>query len=132
MRKDNSLAKKQSVSLKTLCKHPLAIMSYDQNDFSVNDALFHSYSDTLKIAFRSNNHKLLYNYVLSTDCIGLTHLAHTSDFNAQSMMQSDISLIPVKDLPYSKFIAFYKKDHPKYPLIRLFIDALLQNIAQTK
>lgn len=132
MRNDNSLAKKKSVSLKTLCKHPLAIMSYEQDDFSVNDALFHGYNDTVKIAFRSNNHKLLHNYVLGTDCIGLTHFAHTSDFNAQSMMQSGISVIPVKDLPYSKFIAFYKKEHPKYPLIRLFIDALLQSIAQAK
>lgn len=128
MRKDNLLAKKQSVSLKTLRNFPLAIMSYEQNDFSVDEELFSDYGGAPKIVFRSNSHKLLQNYVLSTDCVGLTHFAHIIEQDANKIFSSATAYIPVSNCPISKFIALYRKDNPKYPIIRLFIDALLQTV----
>ncbi len=130
MRKDNALAQKQSISLKTLRKCPLAILSYEQDDFSVSDALFRDYGGALKIVFRSNSHKLLQNYVLNTDCIGLTHFAHVIERESNQVMLPGTVYIPVNHCPTSKFVAFYHKNNPKAPLIRLFIDALQQTIQQ--
>lgn len=130
MRKDNLLSTKTSISLKTLQKYPLAILSYEDKDFSVRDALFTELEDAPNIVFRSNNHNLLTNYVLSTDCIGLTHIAHVFDKNTNILLSPAVSLVPIKNCPISKFVAFYRKDSPKIESIRLFIQALLEFVYQ--
>lgn len=128
MRKDNVLAKKKSVSLKTLSKYPLAIMSYEQNDFSVKESLFDEQSQPLNIAFRSNNYKLLQNYVLNSDCIGLTHFAHTTKQEASHIFSTAITHAPISNYPPSNFIAFYNKNNPKLPLIKIIINFLRQTV----
>ena len=130
MRKDNILAKKQSVSLKTLQKYPIAIMSYEKDDFSVDDSLFAPYGGAANIVFRSNNHRLLQNYVLNSDCIGLTHFAHTNKEEANHLFSSAISFIPISNCPTSKFIAFYNKNNPKLSLIEIIIEFLRKTVLQ--
>ena len=127
MRKDNDLAKKRSISLKSLIDYPLAIMSYEQNDLSVDDELFSQYGNA-NIAFRTNNYHLLNNYVLNTDCIGLIHFAHTIEDFSNKLFSPDVAYIPIKGCPISKFIALYQKDNPKIKTIQLFIDELRQII----
>lgn len=127
MRKDNVLAKKRSISLKSLIEHPIALMSYEQNDLSVGDELFSQYGNA-NIAFRTNNYHLLNNYVLSTDCIGLIHFAHIIENSVNHLFSPDVAYVPIKGCPISKFIALYQKDNPKIKMIQLFIKELRQII----
>lgn len=134
MRKDNVLAGKASISLKSLKNYPLAIMSYDREDKTVTDALedLLESNESLEIAFRSNNHHMLQGYVLGGNAIGLTHIANTIDREYNRALLPDAVYIPVTGCPTSRFVALYRSNSPKMELIRIVIDALLEVITRRK
>lgn len=128
MRKDNALARKKAISWSTLKKYPLAIMSYREDDFTTVEHLWENGEEGLNIALRTNNVALLRNYVLSNDSIGLAHTAYILEKEYQKYFSSGAMFIPIANAPSSRFIAIYRANNEKLPLIRTFIDEMMSII----
>lgn len=130
MRKDNELASKKSISLSTLKKSSLAIMSFSQDDFTTVEQMINEEEELPKIALRTNNVSLIRNFVLNTDSIGLAHISYILEKEYKKYFESGATFIPVINSSSSKFIGIYRSSSEKISLIRVFIDELMDTVKE--
>lgn len=130
MRKDNELARKKSISLETLKKCSLAIMSFSQDDFTTVEQMIDDGESIPHIALRTNNVALLREFVLSTDSIALAHVSYILEKEYQKYFLSGAIFVPVLNSMPSRFISIYRNNSEKMPLIRAFIDELMATVRE--